>query len=171
MKDENLVQLAFNYMMQGFFKRTEDLRNKVVEGLRKIPEVEVRDVTPTVPLGRNLSLTVSHEGKTCQVRFPCIDGTTCRPKGYRDYEPYFIEVDETLFDDISRLAEKIRYAELMHDCLTDMSIQEIKSEFPTLATAVDRAASNSRRTIENERERLAGLYRSVEDFLASHPRP
>ena len=50
-------------------------------------------------------------------------------------------------------------------------MQEIKSEFPSLAEAVDRSGASNRSAAENEKARLAALYRSVEEFLASHPRP
>ena len=171
MKDENVVQMTFEYIIQGYFRRTEDLRNRVVEGLSKIPDVKVRGVSPIVPLGQNLNLEVSHDGKVLQVLFPCIDGTVSRPECLKRDIPNVIEVDGELFEDISRLAEKAIYVKFIHACLQDMNMQEIKSEFPSLAEAVDRSGASNRSAAENEKARLAALYRSVEEFLASHPRP
>lgn len=77
-------------------------------------------------------------------------------------------MDRTLYDAAVTLTEGNRYIDMLHVFLQNMSIQAIRTTFPVLGEVLDKASVENPFSSENEKKRLAELYRRVEDFVSSH---
>lgn len=163
MKDESLMNLMVSRVMRGLYIRTEEARNTVLEGLKAFSDVHVEKADVCVPSERQLCLKMACGEDERDFRFYCIWGRG--PSGKADKK---IVVDRTLYDAAVTLTEGNRYIDMLHVFLQNMSIQAIRTTFPVLGEVLDKASVENPFSSENEKKRLAELYRRVVDFVSSH---